>query len=314
MRRKTNHIVARLLCLWIVVGGLRCTAKEPENSPTVESAPPAGPLVYRGDVLVQTDHDLARLAGYVEIQGKLVVKRAVIRELVLPTLASVQGRLYIQKNNALVDVSLPALQRVGLHGGDDLAVERNQALTALNLGSLQQVFGGLKVRQNPALKEMNLNALKQVGDKGVAVSDNSVLETLALPSLEDALSVEVERCAVLKRTSIPLLTNSAHVAVRNNPVLTALELDRLETLYKDPSKQPQKTGLHLEKNLALSTLQGLGRLRMIGRHRELVIKENMNLSSCEAEKLKEKLWKSGWKGEDTRCGNRPDGCEEKPCF
>lgn len=112
--------------------------------------------VTTGNVSVTTATEAQALAGTACLEGDLRVPniRDGATEIVLPNLVYVQGAVQVTSNkgpganrSSLTRVSLPALTDVG----GALTVDDNDALAALEAGSLSTVLGGLTVTNNSEL-------------------------------------------------------------------------------------------------------------------------------------------------------------------
>lgn len=91
------------------------------------------------------------LASIQKITGSLTLTNTGITDLSLPDLQSIGSALRVTGNSDLRNVSLPELQSVGKEdkddsnsgsGGDAITVKDNPALETVEMGNLQDVYGG----------------------------------------------------------------------------------------------------------------------------------------------------------------------------
>ena len=301
----------KLLLALAMLAASSCSSEEPEQKdlPPVEKEP----QILEGDATVTSSEDLARLAKYDSITGKLVVKRSTLERLDLPNLKSIGGRLYIQKNTALKSVNLGSLLQVGTKEGDELVIERNIALENIDLGRLSFVTHSFSLRNNNALKSINLDSLMRVLGHGLQISENPSLVRLELKSVLDITYLTVSDCVRLEAISMPGLRSVLHIAIQNNPRLLKLNMTNLFGIYVDPTINADRAGLQVVGNDSLQTLKGFENLQVIGRNRPLEITGNQNLSTCAAILMRDRLAKNGWRGSGDVCGNRVDACHAGEC-
>lgn len=179
-----------------------------------------GDVIWR-DVVVDSEEELALLAGIRAIHGALWIGRVPIPSIELPALEHVGGGLVVSGGDALADVSLPALTRVG----GDLEVSGNPALADVSLPALARVGGRLNVSGNPALAGVSLPALVAVGEL-VAVEENAALAHLDLAALDDiggGLTLR-ENPALVESDLGALSRIGGAIVVRDNRALQTFDL------------------------------------------------------------------------------------------
>ncbi len=172
---------------------------------------------YSGDLTVETQSDIATLAGYTSISGDLYINCPLCTDLSdLVCLASVGERLLIADNDTLTNLNgLSGITSVGLN----LSISDNHALTSLyglnGITSVGEGGGGLTISFNTILTNLTgLSALTSVG-WSLSFYDNYALTNLdglsALTSVGGALYIDFnvllpdcEVCDLLDQlTSVP---------------------------------------------------------------------------------------------------------------
>lgn len=196
-------------------------------------ARPRAPACPAGDVVVQSQADVARLAGCARLPGGLAIRSGapldlgplagleeVRGDLVIgPTLAvggiggfsrlrAVGGALRVSSNGSATGAWFPALERAGA-----VEVVGNVSLAELVLPRLAAVDGDVVIRSNPSLQLVDAGALTRA--RRLAVEDDRALAVLRLPSTLGA-EVHVARTA-LDPATVEALTGagaSAHEPTR----------------------------------------------------------------------------------------------------
>lgn len=177
-------------------------------------------VVRFGDVTVETEADIAALAGVACVTGDLSVSNASVLGLEgLDALVRVEGSLafsqnqalsaldglgsleyvgaglFFDQNDALVVASLPSLSEIGVvllvgQTGSEDGPWGNASLVGLNFPQLAVIHGDVVVRHNPLLASLHgLDALETIdGDSDLILNDERVLEIFDNASLpmEDA--------------------------------------------------------------------------------------------------------------------------------
>lgn len=196
-------------------GAARGGAGGTDGAPSVTSCS----RTITGNVTVKDEAGLSELEDVCVIDGDLRVQRALISRLRLPYLQEVSGLVRIDVNDALTEISLPALTSAGSVG-----VEGNYALTQMDLSAL-------------------------VTAKGLGLNDNPVLATLSLPALVSGSAegdgLGISSCEALTTLSLPALRSSEALIVAYNDALVALEVPLLESVHRE---------LHIHNNSKLPQL------------------------------------------------------------
>ena len=136
-------------------------------------------------------------------QGSLIVSDApALASIALPALTGTPAQLRLLGCGALTDLSLGAITSIGavqvadaasladlgafdaIQDADSLAIENDDALTALGFPALVTVRGALDLRDNSALAEIGLGALTEIGEDS-AITDNPLLPTCDVQGLRD---------------------------------------------------------------------------------------------------------------------------------
>jgi len=312
MKSFEHHSMKLLLCLALAGVFAACSQEREVREPAPEDEPPER-LVLKGDALIESQADLDEMARYAEIGGRLVLKRAKVKEVSLPLLESVGGKVSVRKNADLVSFSAPVLKSVGRSGVDDMTFESNPVLRRIELPKLETVAHSVVIRNNGALEEIEMPALVQAPGDGLEVSANGKLSRLSLPVLRAATHVTVSDCGKLKDVSMESLEWTDSLRVERNGSLTGLAMPLLGIINHDPEVNPVRVEVRITDNPALKSLGGLGNLSMIGRNGALVISGNTSLPSCQALDIEKRLTEKGWRGKATICGNAGDECGHKEC-
>jgi hypothetical protein len=287
-------------CAWLLLDLCACT-------------PEAKELILEGDAKIATAADAENLARYTGITGRLTVKRAAIRELYLPRLKSIGGKLYVQKNADLTALRLPSLVSIGSDDGDVAIIERNPALVEIDLGGLRTAAYQIAVRSNDALARIDLGALAEIVGVGLEIADNPSLEQISVPGLIVAASISVTGCPRLHGVVVPDLKKTAAVVLERNDRLEILDMSGLERVAVDPGSDVTACRLSIVGNSALKGLQGLKSLAIVGPMCDVVVRDNAKLPQCDANGLYERLTKDGWRGTPSACGNEVDACGGEKC-
>jgi hypothetical protein len=293
---------------WIAVAGAGLALALAACSPEEEAE-----KILVGDAKIETAADAERLVGYTAITGRLTVKRAAVKQLVLPRLGSIGGKLYVQKNAELRSLRLPALESVGSEEGDVALIERNPVLAEIDLGALKTAAYQIAVRNNAALRSLKLGALAEIVGPGLDVADNPALQELSLPGLIVAASVAVTGCADLRRVDISDLPGVGALVVERNARLEILDAGGLERLVVLPDAAAAACRLSIAGNGALAGLEGLRNLTVAGPKCAVEVRDNAALPTCAAGALLERLRSAGFRGEGLACGNKPDACGGDGC-
>lgn len=312
MKSFEHHSMKLLLCLALAGVFAACSQEREVREPAPEDEPPER-LVLKGDALIESQADLDEVARYAEIGGKLVLKRAKVKEVSLPLLESVGGKVSIRKNADLVSFSAPVLKSVGKSDVDDMTFESNPSLGRIELPKLETVAHSVVVRNNGALEEIEMPALVQVPGDGLEISTNRKLSRLDLPTMRTATHVTVSDCDRLEGVSMAALEWTDSVRIERNGSLRTLSMPLLGIVHSDPQVNPHRVEVRIADNPVLKSLGGLGNLSMIGRNGPLVISGNTSLPSCDAVDLENRLTEKGWRGKATICGNAGDECGHREC-
>jgi hypothetical protein len=202
--------------------------------------------VWPDDYVIRTAEDVAGLAGYRTVLGRVVVDSAEVVDLDgLECLREVGG-LHVRGNNALEDID--GLR--GLHTVlGELYVARNAALADLDgLGALTEVGASARVIENPRLADLDgLGALEAVGNMLVIANDDRLTDLDGLQRLESVGEsvVIVGNGALVGLDMDELAIVGGDVWLVENPRLTACEIRELaEQLYRVQFEG----SLHAERN------------------------------------------------------------------
>ncbi|MEM6929171.1 MAG: hypothetical protein AAF602_19690, partial [Myxococcota bacterium] len=258
------------------------------EGPSVVSLPlfDDGTVAVTGPDLTALDVPLLRTGGLV-VEGTGLTRLALTDALDLSffvrgnallqsvDLASPVGRLELTNNDALTSVVVDIAEL-----RPPLIVERNAALTALDLSGLQRVVptanGRSSIAYNPLLTSVDLSQLTEIGDVrvvgGDALSDlrldglqrSGILEiqevpaltAVTLPALTRADWLLVQRCAGLERLELPALVDVPRLDIRDADALTTLDFASLTTIGPG-------FGLAIFGNASLSDLSGFDALTTI---------------------------------------------------
>ena len=284
-----------------------------ETAPEEEREEPARRLVLEGDAIVETRADLEEISRYSEIGGKLVLKRAQVKDVSLPLLESIGGKLSVRKNMDLKSFRAPLLKSIGKSGTDDMIFESNPALASIEMPVLETVAHSVIVRSNQSLEALAMPALTLAPGDGLDISSNGKLRKVTLPELRTASHVTISDCASLRDVSMGSLEWVDSIRVERNRVLASVSMPRLGVVHYDPEENPVRVEVTITDNPVLKDLEGLAHLTMIGRNGPLVISGNSSLPSCRAVEMEKRLAQKGWRGKATICGNAPDECGGKSC-
>lgn len=178
----------------------------------------------RGDVVLETDAEVAEIAQCSAIGGSLTITGEGLSEVDLPLLETIGSKLAVD-SSALHELELPVLESVG----GALYVNHNQLLERIAFPALLKTRGTLAVGgftdasedSQPALRTIELPALVEVGDD-------------ALDSEGIRASLHVEANGALSSVQLPALQRvHAQVTIMNNYTLTVVDLPALENIGED---------------------------------------------------------------------------------
>jgi len=291
---------ATTACVWLAFGLTACTPEEKER-------------VLSGDAKIATAADVENLAQYTAITGRLTVKRAALKEIVLPRLKTVGGKLYVQKNADLRSLRLPALGSIGSEDGDVAIIERNPVLTEVDLGGLKTAAYQISVRNNDALRRVNLGALTEIVGTGLEIADNPALQEISVPGLLVAASVSITECGSLRRVVLSDLKNTGALVVEGNDQLEILDARGLERVAAIPDSAVPVCRLSIVGNGSLKALDGLKSLAGASPTCAIDVRDNGELPTCDVDGLLQRIKKAGWPGVPALCGNKIDACGGGKC-
>jgi hypothetical protein len=243
--------------------------------------PSQTPPVWKGSVHLQHANDLAKLAGFTEITGQLIIENCDFPpSAALGNLKRVGGNLSI--------INCPVLTHpadLGLHPalifGGDITIENNANLESLAGLSSEQSINSLAIRNNPKL--INLTALQDIAHIAtrLQISDNASLTDLSgLQNIaEVGQAVTITNNLRLKTlTGLDQLESTALMIVADNAALERLQglgnLSQVSSslmIYYNPSL-PSLAGLDslqsagsltLYSNAALRSLEGMEQLHTV---------------------------------------------------
>jgi len=161
-------------------------------------------------------------------------------------LQSVDGSFSIFENQALREVSLPALRFIGAsdHSLRGIQVSENRVLTALLLDSLVSVAGSISIYRNSSLSTVSLKLLSTIGadvsGAGLELHENENLSAVNMESLESVAGfMSVSRNPALQELSAPCLQTVAVVSsasmlgimISENDSLKNVGLEALQYVY-----------------------------------------------------------------------------------
>jgi hypothetical protein len=198
---------------------------------------------------VKGAEDLAALEGITHLRGDLYIQGTALREVSIPGLVTMEGRISIHANPELLRVSMPGLRYVG----HQLDVTNNPVLETLELGGARGrrllVGGDVEVSGNARLPD--LGGLRPVvPTQNLTVSGNAALTSLG--GFEE------------------LTRLTGNLVISANGSLTSIILPALEQVGRV---------LHLSENAALPSLGTFSSLKSVGE--DLVIADNDSLESLE---------------------------------
>lgn len=294
-----------------------------------------------GDLAIEADDalvDLRGLGALARVGGEVTIRRHAGLERTdgLDALAVVGGRLVIENDDALTDVTLPALRAVdesptdatGLFRGVEIA--QCPALARVAMRRLERV-DDLAIHDVPTLAAVDLQGLVEVvaetpttGHLAVVAPALEAIDLSSLEAVEGDLHVGGRALASL---SIPRLAtvggdllvgddmvfpapSSASVSSLDLPSLDAVGGDltihntELETLAGLAGLTSVDGDLAIEANELLLGL-GLDALAALGG--SLDVRSNRQLPTCAAEALEARLRAAGWTGRASFAANDDAG-------
>lgn len=223
------------------------------------------------DVTVRTAAEVEALAEITEIQGSLTVESVGEdgpREVVLPALRKVTGRVLLGRDDRLTTVAMPELTEVGgelqLGGGGATRLRtlafpklveiggtftlwNNPAMTAWpSLPELARVGGDFLVLSNPELLEVQSPKQRVAGE--VSVLFNGKLEKLDLRSSEGAGSVVVRQNAKVTEVALAVTSDAASAG------LGAVKVESSPLLERMAVTAPRVASLKVGQNPLLASL------------------------------------------------------------
>jgi hypothetical protein len=216
------------------------------------AAPPARPPA---DTFVgswrSAELGVAGLAGFRVVTGDLIITTLDTATWAPFDLEEVQGDLVVCGSEALENLNLSALARVG----GRLRVCDAPALGSLTLSGLVEVDGDLILERVPALRVINLDLLEAAGGVGLKGIGATSLALPRLAAVGGDLALVPRGESALEAMSAPLL----------GAVLGNLELVAHPSLrsLSAPSLQQVGGALRIERNPLLRTLD-LGDLHTVG--------------------------------------------------
>ncbi|MEW5849138.1 MAG: hypothetical protein AB2A00_09995 [Myxococcota bacterium] len=213
----------------------------------------------------------------------------------VPSLGVVKAGLSIEANPALATVLLKAVRSVGgviqidkngltvlavpaLASANSINVERNHALTLLQLDSLDGVSEKLMVDDNASLRRVLLPNLRSVGTGGITIRSCAVTE-VALPkltSVEANLGFYSNRA--LRAVDLPKVRTLGALAIASNSALATV-------LLSEPTSV--SGNLAIIDNPNLTALTGLAAITRVDG--DLTISGNEKLPTCAATAFRERL-------------------------
>lgn len=102
--------------------------------------------IHKGSITVKTMQDVEKLQSYCAIEGYLTLRESEVQEITNSSLRHISGSLLIDRNSALTEVNLKSLQSLG-----GFFVWKNEKLRDLHVPSLEKVKGLFYVMDNPQL-------------------------------------------------------------------------------------------------------------------------------------------------------------------
>ncbi|RKH49038.1 leucine-rich repeat domain-containing protein [Corallococcus llansteffanensis] len=212
---------------------------------------------YDGDFVVSNDVDLFALEGVDRLRGDLRIQAPELGEVILPTLAIIDGSLVVQGNSSLKWLDLGMLRFIG----DDAEIRDNAQLEEMALGDEEHpllVAGSLTVEKNPKFSSLK-SLVAVVPTDSITVRANDTLESPGV------MPHVVTLTGSLTLQDNPLLTGT--------PFVNLLRVDGDLRLVNNPGmegpfglEQLQSVGgtLELRDNPQLETLAPLGHLASVG--------------------------------------------------
>jgi len=259
-----------------------------ENNDQEATCDCPGGLIYPGEFTIADAASLASLTGYRAVDGRLKVRSPTLTDLKgLECLESIEDGLTIEDSPELTSLDgLEALRRttyIGLRQNEKLSSIR--ALAGLTDVSGFVVRGCLELASLDGLQGLSrVPGAVSIGQTGV--SDLTDLSNLV--SVGGYLEIGDGWCETQACYS------------RGNPNLESLSgLENLETVGAD---------LRIHFNDQLTDITSLGGVSTFGGNLE--VNRNLQLPTCAAEELRDRLIAGGWSGEATIEGNDDSGtCE-----
>lgn len=253
------------------------------------------------------------------------------------SLNAIEDSLTIHENPRLKDID--ELANLSSINRGSLSISNNNKLTDLGgLNNLTRIKRKLLIKNNPFLTSLDLYNLREVDTNlEIEIGDNSKLNSIAgivgvegevqsliisgnksLASLEGLNGIKSVRFQLVLENNDSLknlkgldsLNNvGMSLKISNNEGLVDLEgLNNLTTVV---------TFLEINQNKNLTSLKGLDNLDNITAQpfikKNILVKNNTNLPTCEVISLVEKLEKEGNTSGAIVCGNHSDTCEYKMC-
>ncbi|MCP3165400.1 DUF7151 family protein [Myxococcus qinghaiensis] len=275
-------------------GGTRLLAGMDRNADRQLDAPEVlasnalcrGGYTFEGDILVQSDTDLAVLQGIGRIRGALIFLNGSpsLTQAKLPSLEVVDGAFIIESNPFLTRLEIPALRFVG----EGMTIHGNAALETLTVGGAGAgwlwVSRDLTVENNPRLT--SLEGLRSVVPRrSVQVKGNTALTHAlndqglhSIAFLEGSLSIS-SNGALARLPLSNLVRVNGDVVIEGNASLATLGGTRLESIGGD---------LLVKGNPLLPSLAGLSLLQVVSG--ELQVRENAGMLTSDG---LSSLWHAG---------------------
>ncbi|MEQ8278454.1 MAG: hypothetical protein RMA76_31915 [Deltaproteobacteria bacterium] len=126
-------------------------------------------------------------------EGVGVANNAALEEIAASSLQTA-GEIYVADNPALTIARFGGLTSVvASTNGAGVGVQRNDALTSVQLGALTTIAGDLTIQRNPALTNLDLSSLQSVSGN-IDIRDNPMLDIDAVRKMLEG--VEAERVVI----------------------------------------------------------------------------------------------------------------------
>jgi len=230
-------------------------------------------------------------------QPFFISSNPVLKNLNLPKLHSIKGKLSIVANPTLLVVDLPSFIEHGITDEGYIMIKNNQNLQSINLENFA-VASSIGIENNESLISVNLKNLRYVGTSNyvtgrLRIKGNSRLTTLNLDKLGGAFYIEIEDTKITSLNLNKVSSAEKELVIKNNSKLTNFDLSSFKEVRH----------LKIQNNQNLISLNSLQNLTNI--YRDLTVTDNASLTDCSG--LCNIINNGGVAGLTT-ISNNPSGC------